>query len=260
MPSLTRNKVGDSQWNGYKRAVSGAVPRLIGDSTGDFGTGRTWFWLTAPGPIGVISLDRGLEGVIEPFAELKPIYCKEYDFYQGGVEEAFSQSDAIALRDQIIKDFYHLCEHARSVVLDKESTFWKICRYAEFGFAGKDIPKNFDKLNARYEKVMNHPKALTINFGCITDVKEKWVSQNSKSEGETEVAGYNNIHGIVNTCLHHERLGAGKFQVTVGKTRGPAAVDVQDQTFSANINGDGGFDIPTLGQMLYPDSDLSDWE
>lgn len=248
--ALVRAKVGDSTWNGFKKAAGASVPRLIGCSTGTYGTGRTHFWLTGKGPIGILSLDKGLEGVVEQFQEKKPIYFKEYDW--APTDQTFSQEDAIKLRDELVKDFYHLCEHANTVVIDKENDIWELFRYAEFG-EPSERPAKYAALNQRYKKFLNHPKSLTINAGYITDLKEKWVSAGQKSDGEMKVAGFSGIEGIVHVTMYHERLGEGKFRVTVGKSRGPAATDLQEKSFD-------NLDIPTLGMMLYPDSDTPDWK
>jgi hypothetical protein len=247
--ALARSKVGDSQWNGFTKAANAARPRLIGCSTGDYGTGRTHFWLTGKGPIGILSLDKGLEGVVEQFQETKPIYFKEYDW--APTDTDFSQANAIKLRDELVKDFYHLCEHAHTVIIDKENDIWELFRYAEYG-APTTRPSSYAPLNQRYKKFLNRPKALTINAGYITDLKEKWVSAGEKS-GQMEVSGFKGIEGIVHVTMFHERLGEGNFQVTIGKSRGPAATQLQEKTFE-------NLDIPTLGMALYPDSDLPDWK
>ena len=39
--------------------------------------GKTHFGLTAPPPIGVMNIDRGLEGVVEKFAKVKEIHVSD---------------------------------------------------------------------------------------------------------------------------------------------------------------------------------------
>jgi hypothetical protein len=252
-----------SQFERFTKAPSGAVPRIIGASVGDYGTGRSFFWLTAPGPIVVFSLDRGLEGVVEQFQEQKPVYLADYEW--APTDDMFRQEDAIELRNRITEDFFEACHVARTVILDKENQLYELWRYAEFG-GPSDRPSNYSALYQRYAKLLNHPKSLTINFGAITDQKEKWVTVPGKNggpdkgqpSGEMKLAGYPNLTKVVNTELMHERVGGGLFRVTVGKTRGPNAAHVQDQSYGGDTQ-ENNLTLPLLGQMLFPDSTEESW-
>ena len=61
----------------FTKASTTLKPRIIAASYGEVGTLKTSFWLGAPGPILVQSLDWGLEGVI--------VVCRPEDHLCGGV-------------------------------------------------------------------------------------------------------------------------------------------------------------------------------
>jgi hypothetical protein len=248
----------------FTRATSRAVPRIISSSYGDYGSGKTHFYLTAPGPIVVMSFDKGLEGVVEPFAEDKEIRVIEYDwaptFTAKGAEFRegdFSQEEAIKMREQFIADFEFVCQHARTVVIDKETDLWNLYRYAEHG-GPSDRPNNYMALNQRYRKLVNFPKKLTINFGLVQALRDEWVTiQGSKGQekgspsGKRKRDGFKELEGLTHIDLFHEAVGVG-FQVSTGKARSAQALAIQNQTYSM-------LDFATLGQLMFPESSENDW-
>ena len=137
------------QWSRYTRATVEQYTRhrLIGLSVGEVGSRKTSFWLEGPQPIVVFSIDQGLEGVVDRIlrevAPDKEIHIKEYEWLP---TEATSQEEAVELRDQFTEDYEHALQHARTVILDKETDFWELFRYAEFGVPN-DAPRNYPALN-----------------------------------------------------------------------------------------------------------------
>ena len=247
-------KSAKEQFSRFTRAPSQHRHRLIGASFGEVGVGKTSWWLGAPGPIVVQSLDKGLEGVVERYNADKEIYVAEYDW---SPDETLSQDDAIKLRDRFIEDFEHAIQVARTVIWDKETNIWELFRYAEFG-EPNDAPRNYPKLNQRYRKYLQMPKATNINFGCIQSMKDKWVTK-AKSDGGSKGVntgdrvrqGFSELEEIVFFDLHHRREG-GAFLIDVNKAHGPGAMDMNDQTFENTS-------FVEFAQMAFPDSNESDW-
>lgn len=253
------NKAQAAAFERFKRASTSAVPRIIWDIAGEYGTGKTHFCLSAPGPMVIMSFDKGLEGVVEKFQEQKPIYISEYDWEP--TDDTFEQSDAIKLRDQVIADYYQACSVARTVIWDKETDFWNLVRYAEFG-GPSERPSNYDALNQRMRKYVNHAKKLTINMGFVQSLKDEWVSITDKSNGKEKgrstgarkKAGFKELDGLVNVVLFNY-VENGSFMTLCEKARGIGSADAQGKVFSSAE----GFDFPTLGMTLCPDSEASDW-
>jgi hypothetical protein len=231
--------------------------RIIGASYGEVATGRTHWWLGAPGPMVIFSLDQGLEGVVEPFQEDKEIYARTYDW---SPTDEMTQAEAVAVRDQIIDEFEFSIQHARTILWDKETQIWEVFRYAEFG-APNDAPRNYAALNQRYNKIFAMAKASSANFGFIQDMKDLWQSRTKKdgsgtqgfNTGQRVRQGNSDLAAAVFFDFFHRRE-EGQFYIDVRKAHGPQAMDLQDSTLPE------GTDFATLGQMAFPDSSESDWQ
>jgi hypothetical protein len=246
----------EDQWSRFTKAPSQPKYRIIGASSGEVGTGKTSFWLGAPGPIVVMSLDKGLEGVVEPFRESKDIYVAEYDW---SPTEDLDQDQAIELRDKFCEDFEFAIQRARTVIWDKETNIWELFRYAEFG-EPNDAPRNYPKLNQRYRKYLQMPKATEINFGCIQSMKDRWETRQKKdgsgsqgfNTGTRVRQGFSELDELVYFDLFHRRE-SGAFHIDIGKAHGPAALELQDQSFE-------GLSFVDFAQLAFPGTEETDWQ
>ncbi len=252
----------------FTKADSPYRNRIIGASVGLPGSGTTTFWLGAPGPIVVFSLNLGLEGVIERFQDEKDIYVKEYEWAPSSdniddVDDEL-QNQAIELRNQFEKDFEVALAHARTVIIDKETELWELYRYAENG-KPKDTPLNYATLNQRYRKLLNAPKRTDINFGVIQGMKEAWDKKvnprngvvGAVNSGRWERAGFKEVEGLVHINLYHawkKGEGGAEYTVEIGKSRGPGGQTIQGMT----LTGDD-VNFKTVGQMMFPESNEEDW-
>ena len=244
----------------FTHADQGYRQRLIGASFGEVGTGKTSFWLGAPGPIVVFSLDKGLEGVVEKYQSDKQIYFKEYPWSPGqfGDDDAAAKAAAELVRDEIIADYEHSLNIARTIVVDKETSVWEVFRYAEWG-APNDAPRNYPKLNQAYRHFVNLGKDTDLNIGFIQSMKDEW-STVKKADGGTKGAftgkrvrtGFSELDELVHIDLRHRRA-EGKFLIDVGKSRGPGSGDIQDQTFE-NLS------FSDFAMMVFPESTPEDWQ
>lgn len=228
-------------------------------------SGKTSFWLGAPGPIVFMSFDQGLEGVVQKYQDEKDIYVAEYEW---APTEDLSQDAAIELRDKFTEDFEYALKHAKTVVWDREDDIWELFRYAEFG-SPNDAPRNYPALNQRYRRLINMPKPLDINFGLIQGMKDEWGSKVNKKTGAQGAAstgnrirkGFSEIDGLVHINLEHRRKKqvdddgtiTTVFEIEVGKARGPGGQDVQDQTFQ-DLN------FQSFASLVFPGTDPDvDW-
>lgn len=205
-----------------------------------------------------MSFDKGLEGVVEKYQADKEIYIAEYDW---SPTEDLDQDEAVRLRDKFTEDFEYAIQHARTVVWDKETDVWEIFRYAEFG-APNDAPRNYPALNQRMRRLVNMPKATSINFGVIQGMKDEWGTkinkktgaQGAAATGERIRAGFSEIQGLVHVDLLHRYVKDSKtFEIEVGKSRGPGGFNVQGETLPDMT-------FATFAQLVFPDSEEEDWQ
>lgn len=242
----------------YKMADQPVKPRIIASSAGEVGTLKTSFWLGAPGPIGILSFDRGLEGVIEEYQDQKAIYVQEFDWVTAPGAEP-DQSAAVDMRDQITEVFEHMVKHVRTMFIDKETDMWSVFKYAEFGAPEKGRQDDWDLLKNRVRRLMNMPKALDLNFGMIQGMKNEWISQINPNTGAKGIAqtglrvpaGMDDIEAIAHINIMH-MIEDGEFRMRIGKARGPGGRAIQNQTIPAVT-------FAEFGQLVFPNSSEADW-
>lgn len=245
----------------YTKATTDVKARIIANSVGEAGVGKTSFWLGAPGPIVIQTLDQGLEGVVESYAATKDIYVATYDIGQT-IGESFTHSKACESRDKFIEDFEHAISHARTIVWDRETDVYDLFQYAVNGTDdayGAATPKDWDKLKGQIRRMIAMAKASDVNFGLIQGMRNEWVPQVNKKTGAKAAGqsgkriakGMDDIDALVHTNLFHERNGTD-FSITVGKSRGPGGYACQDQTFE-NLS------FADLAMLIYPDSEPEWW-
>lgn len=240
--------------------------RIISANWGFPGCGKNYFAFGAPGPIVLLDFNRGYEGVVEQFQFQKDIRIKSYNWLPGG-DDAESQDLAVEIRTEFEADYEVALEHARTVIIDLESELWEVYRYAEFG-APSDNPKDFAQLNQRYRKLINMAKATNINLIMLQGMKEAWVkkvntktgAQGATSSDKYERWGFKELEGLVHVNIEHRRVKvageSSRFEIEVGKSRGPGSMSVQDQTFVV----DESFGFKDFAQLVFPDSEEGDWE
>jgi len=237
----------------YMRADATYKHRLIAASYGEVGTGKTSFWLGAPGPIVVQTLDQGLEGVVERFTAEKEIYIAAYDVGQQ-VGGEYTPELASAARDKFVEDFEHALGIARTIIWDRESDMFSLFAYAEFGSPDKygvATPKDWDKLKGGIRRLIALAKTSDVNFGIIQGMRDEWAKGKMGKTGNRIRNGMDDIDALVHINIEHTRDN-GVFGINVGKSRGPGSMDIQDKSFQ-------GVSFVDFAQLVFPDSDESDW-
>jgi hypothetical protein len=254
-------------WSKYQKATADRQLRTIGMSSGEVGSGKTRFWLSAPGPILVLSMDKGTEGVIETILaeqQDKQIYVKEYDWNPQDTRWGESaQAYAADIRTQILEDFEFGLANARTVLFDKETDIREVIQYAEFGDPTSGNVKDYGKLNQRYFHMLNRAKSVPgVNVGFIQSMKDEWmimdsgVNQNTgkpkksfTKTGKRIRAGWERLDEVIMTEMHHVREG-GAFSIEIGKCRQNSSL--QDTTLP-------GMDFADFGTLLIDGTSREEW-
>lgn len=243
-----------SEWDRFIKADDQTKHRIVGASYGEVGTGKTSFWLGAPGPIVVQTLDQGLEGVVEKYTKEKDIYIANYDLGHT-VGQEFSHEMAVEARDKFVEDFEHAVLHARTIIWDRESDMFSLFSYAEFGTPDKyqaGAPKDWDKLKGNIKRLIAIAKASDVNFGIIQGLRDEWAKGKMGKTGARVRDGMEAVSALVHIDIEHTRVN-GEFAITIGKCRGPGSGDIQDQTFH-------GMNFVDFAQLVFPDSEEGDWQ
>jgi hypothetical protein len=247
-------------WAKYSKATTKKQFRTVGMSSGEVGSGKTRFWLTAPGPILVLSMDKGLEGVVEDILNEMPdkeVFFVEYEWnpqderWDSGEESA--QEYAKEVRAKIMEDMEFGLKNARTLLFDKETDIREVIQYAEFGGPTEGNLRDWGKLNQRYFHMLNRVKSVEgINVGFIQSMKDEW-NLGTGGRGKTGKrvrAGWDRLDECVFTELHHVRK-AGEFVIEIGKCRQNGSM--QDTEIP-------GMDFAEFGTLLIDGTERSDWE
>lgn len=266
-----------TRFSRFTRATDDTRFRVIANSAGEQGSGKSSFWLGAPGPIVFLTFDGGLEGIVDVYLREHPekvIYVATYDMGlvpsendEDDAPPAYTQDMAIELREKVIKDYNSaIRDGAKTVVLDKETDFWRECSYAEFGDPKTGNPKDWDALKDVERKMIATARASDINLGMIQGMKNDWIPQVNRKTGTKGIAqsglrvpaGHDEIGHLMFHNLYHSR-GTRKnldgetevyMNIRVGKSHERS---IQEQEYE-NLT------FIEMAQLMFPTSDESDWQ
>jgi hypothetical protein len=257
------------------------IRRTIASVSGEVGVGKTYFGCTGPAPILIQNIDKGTEGVVEQFRkEGKEIYEEQYEWSPGEVDDSDEEGNlkaeaelreaAIEIRNKWEKDYFYAIENGvRTVVQDNESRVWQVYRYAEFGGPNSGNLKDYDKLNLRFEEIINRAKACEVNLLMMRAMKDRWGlygkpnkdGKRTFGKGGREVWGYEHLAGQVFTELEFVRRnqeeqdeaadGMGEYVIKIGKCR--QSTDLQ-YTMIPRCT------LPEFGTLIFPETEITDWE
>ncbi len=236
--------------------------RLFGISAGEPGSWKTSFWLDGPSPIGILSFDKGLEGVVDRILRAEPdkeIYVKEYDWCPGGEDDVEKAQEML---EEYKTDFAYFVRNCRTTLVDKENDLWLLMRFA-FGLTGDNDQKDYDSANVAYRRLINMAKGSNCNVGFIRGMKDTWgevTKWNGKKgrgpTGEREGSGHKELVGLTHFNLAHQGVGPEDVTITVGKVRGPGGYAIAGQTFAI---GDWEHPFREFAQLVFPDSEPEEW-
>ncbi len=232
---------------GFTALPSEPRRRMLFRSWGREKSGKNHFGLTGPGPVYGLYFDPGgLEGMAEKFliAPLGPkeIHQVQYRFNK----KRNGQDEAIALKERFIIDYEIALNNARTIQLD-ETELWELVRFAEWGRESAK-GREYGPLNGEYRGWIHDAYDAGVNLQLIQKVKEKW--ENDKPTGEMEPFGFKQAGNVVQVNLEHSWTREGGFNVCVKECRQNMGIAYEDY---------GSINFSELAQLVFPDTDESDW-
>lgn len=239
---------------------------IIAASQGLPGSGKSHFWLTAPDPIAWFLFDPGgLKGLRnnELFTgkEVRCIdYCGELNI--GKLSKEDRVKTALEVMERFQEDWDVAIKAARTLVVDKESMLWEMLRYAH-DEVDSPTPKNFHELNLMYRGWVQDAEVNGRSLGLIRDMHDTWgkigvnASTGKVSQGFTgkfKPDGQKYVPGLVQLNLEHRWDDeAREFKTRIlEKCRLGNAKALMGKEFPE-------LDFPTLGTILYPETDAEEW-
>lgn len=236
-----------------------AKKRLICAVDGLEKRGKNHFSFTAPSPIGILSLDLGLEGVIEKFQSKKEIWVAEHRVNTTMLRAEHDIQEVANIANQawnnIMRDYDELLTSgARTGIIDTGTELWEILRLARFGKLDQVKPHHYGPVNAEYREVIRKAFDTDMNLILLHKMKDEYV--NDKRNGEVKRAGFSDTGFLVQVIVQCWRDDQEKapdcFHATVTDCRhdpGMNGFDMQGELAS----------FSTMAQLIFPDTGEDDW-
>lgn len=257
---------------GFIPATTSNDRRLRVSAWGKERVGKTHFAATAPGPIGVIPLERNSRYVVGKVAA-------EYDKTIVLPDRDFIRTDAAAMArfrrmepkksieasmkhyrahvDSIEEHLYRLYESKKiqTVLIDTGFQLWEDILFAYFGRFHRIMPRDRGPANQEMKDLLN---ACPHHLIVTSAAKEIWVSD--KSTGKFAPSGWPHLGGHVNVITEHFKQKTKREGLQFGcrVSASQANPDLVGDEESELVGP--ACEFAFLGKLVYPDSELEDWE
>lgn len=221
--------------------------------------GKTEFILSAPGPIALVNLDEGLEGVVEKWENKKEIQVADF-----GYRDATNQKEWIEVLEKVKTSIISTVTDPKikTIGIDTGTELWELMRMARFGKVsapGQNISYWYAPVNAEFRdlftKVRNSDKNLIITHRLGDEY------MNDKKTGAYERKGFKEIGYMVQVNV---RLSRRVVRAANGNIERAFQFEVLDCRQNPDIAGEiveePMCDFPTLASMIFPDTNPGDWE
>ena len=212
-----------------KLEVTDPILRLLLRVSGLEFAGKTHFALTAPDPIGILNMDRGLEGVVEKFLDgciaTKEIHSTDFRHMPVKTQDdhearwyKVEETHNTLLNDKAI----------RTIIWDTDTEAWEMARMAHFGRLTKIKSHHYGEVNAAFRKLIDDGFDAGKNLIMIGRDKKQYVKKSASSEdsawnGKYEAAGFTELPSIAQVNLRAKIIlgddGNHTPTVTIGKCR-----------------------------------------
>ena len=253
--------------DGFTEASSEEKLRLILNVEGGEKEGKTHFALTAPGPIALIDMDIGLEGVVSKFIKEKKIYVASFNY-----REATDPKQWDEMWQKMKKCFLDaLTNNAiKTLVCDTATEMWELLRMASFGKLAQVKPHHYAPVNAEFRDLLRKAYDTDKNLILIHKQKKEYVDE--KWTGNMERAGFGDVGYAVQANVISWRVSA--LDVVYGKGRDDEyqgfGITVKDCRQRPELAGQEFLDLsakglptmntfPYLATQVFPDTNEEDW-
>ena len=246
---------------GFTEANGEEVLRLILNIEGQEKEGKTHFALTAPGPIALIDMDIGLEGVVSKFNKQKKIYVASFNYRESTSPEEWDKM-WIKMRTAFLDAL--ASKTIRSLICDTGTEVWELLRMARFGKLSQVKPHNYAPVNAEFRDLIRKAYDSDKNLLLIHKQKKEYV--NEQWSGNWERAGFGDVGYAVQANIISWRITS--LDETYGKGREDAykgfGITVRDCRQRAELAGEEILEplntFPQLAVQVFPETEVEFWE
>lgn len=246
---------------GFEIASDDITYRLLIASQGRDKSGKTEFGFTAPSPIAVISMDIGLEGVVEKWVKRgKKIWVAHFN-----VPPVVNQSEYLGVFNRTRDAYYKAISHkdVRTVLVDTGTDWWELARLAEFGqlSPAADIKRAYAPLNQLFRSLLKMGFDTNKSIIITHKMKENWTIKqlaNGKvqdvADGTYSRAGFSESEYLVQANIEHRyNRDTGKFEIEILNCRQNMNMTgmtlIGDECTFANV-----------GSLIFEGTSVQDWQ
>jgi hypothetical protein len=247
-------------WNAYEQLSAKAPQSIVWASTGPEGSGKSFFGLTAPGPIFVCAFDtHGMQRVDKSITVGKDVRIARYPFSRTpfGSNKAALSAAAGKVWDRFMVDYRMALQKSRTVLIDREDLAWEMLRYTELG-GDSAAPKDYADSNTEYISMVQEAYAAGVNLGLLRGVREQWISKLDPAKGK--MVGHNTglyvpdgmkkVPDLVDITLAHRWDDTAKeFMVKIGKFTNKEFMGLEFPDLR----------FPQMATAAYPDTTEESW-
>jgi hypothetical protein len=238
---------------------------ILWASRGGDGSGKSYFSITAPGPIFVCAFDQnGMDRVDKTVRAQREIRIGRYGFnaVPYDCDRDKIRKAATPIWERFIDDYRTALKNARTILWDREDMSWGLRRYSAFGGQKNETSRtgalDYGDLNEEYIGLLQEARDAHVNLGLLQGLSEKWVSKynaasgkmQSYNTGEMVPDGFKRLADHVDITLDHSWDAKQKEYVTT--IRKFPNKEFKDQGIP-NLS----FDLMALS--AFPDSDMALW-
>lgn len=259
-----------SDWNKLQILTPDDPKSIIWASRGGDGSGKSYFGVTAPGPVFVAGFDpSGMDRVDKRVRAEREIRIGRYGFtasvYNGDREKIKKAATPIWDRfvDEYRASLAHFKKLGRGTVLwDREDMSWGLRRYAAFGGQKNEGSKtgalDYGDLNEEYIGLIQEARDAQVNLGLLQGLTDKWVAKfdamsgkmKNYNTGELVADGFKKLPDHVDITLDHRWDAKKKAYVTT--IRKFPVKEEKDKDFES-------LDFFTMAVTAFPESDPVLW-
>jgi hypothetical protein len=234
------------------------LPRLLLATDGPQKSGKTHFALTAPGPIGLINFDLGLEGMIDKFyAKNKTIGVKTIR-----IPEKLTQDNAKECYKEFKTTYDKLLAspQVRTVVVDTGTDLWDIMRMASLGALEKIPPMKYKSVNQDYKQLIRRAyDSPGKNLILIHKISELYKSMGKTSSNGNDVQEWDGVSMKRDGFKQTGYLIQANLSHRWDKVKGQSITEVLDCRMDMALAGQEFPDITfvDLAEMVFMEHDLA---
>jgi len=241
---------------GFSRVTGEVQHRLVMSIQGIQKTGKTSFGLSGPGPIALLNLDLGDEGVVQKYTSEKAIYKNDYR-----AKRRMAREDYTALWEKLKNDYYTALDSPilRTLLFDTATDGWEMCRLARHGKLSQVLPRDYDFVNFEFKELIKEALHSNKNVIFIHQVKDEYI--NDKSTGNKIMSGFKKMPFEVQLVMETTTFDEKDKDGLGNRIFGARIVDCRHDPL---LNGmdfiEEDFNFTTVATALFPDTTEKDWE